>query len=294
REAAARALEQADASADPAQQTQAHAFTAAVLALLGDVRGAEIHFDEASRCQARGIELLQRFQTPWSGRQVLGVGPNDLLYSVPGLLEAEFHLLCGRVADAERQLRFTRARSQDERSRRTARVCDALLGQVALLGGDLRAAGEYFAVAQAFGVQSGVVEIEIRTYVLSAELERRAGRLEAARGKVQAGLMLADPTGFGRYAIELRLALARVELDAGTPAGALRHARDALQRATAPECGFAWAEADALDLAARARLRLGEVDAARRHLSAALALRTRLGHPGLPETAAALSGLAGA
>lgn len=290
---AERALAEADAAGDPAQQTQAHAFVASALALLGDVKGARSHFEKAGGSQARGMELLKRFQTTWSSKHVPAYGGDDLLYSVPGVLEAEFHLMCGNAAAAERQLQITRARSQDERSRRTARVCDALLGHVALLGGDTRAARDYLDAAMAFARESSVVEIELRSLVLAAELERRVRDLSAARMKAETGLRLADGSGFGRYSIELRLALARIELDAGDPRQALVRAHEALERAAAPGCRYVWAEGDALDLAGRAHLLLGERDAARPVLAAAAGIRSRLAHPALDETRAALAGLDG-
>lgn len=293
RQVAARALTEADAAGDPAQQTQAHAFVATTLALLGDLQGARSHFAQAGGSQARGMELLKRFQTSWSSKHVPGYGGDDLLYSVPGVLEAEFHLMCGNTGAAERQLQITRARSQDERSRRTARVCDALLGGVALLGGDTRAARDYLDTAMLFAREASVVEIELRSLVLAAELERRVRELAVARMKCETGPRLADGSGFGRYSIELRLALARIELDAGDPRQALARSYEALERATAPECRYAWAEGDALDLAGRAHLLLAETDAARRMLTAAAAVRSRLSHPALDVTLAALAGLGG-
>src|SRR5262249_1715808 len=64
-----------------------------------------------------------------------------------------------------------------------------------------------------------------------------------------------------------------------------------LDRATAPECGYAWGEADALHVAGRAHLKLGELDQAREMLTAALALRKRLGHAEVNRTRFALEEL---
>ena len=58
-----------------------------------------------------------------------------------------------------------------------------------------------------------------------------------------------------------------------------------------PECQYAWGEADGLHLCGVAHARLGEVDLARQRLTAALAKREGLTHPGLPETRAELERL---
>src|SRR5262249_7830726 len=95
------------------------------------------------------------------------------------------------------------------------------------------------------------------------------------------------------YAIELRLALARVHLDAGDPKAALQRAREALDRSEHPECQYAWGQADGLHLCGVAHARLGEVELARQRLTAALAKREQLTHPGLSEPRAELDRLGG-
>src|SRR4029079_4452957 len=89
--------------------------------------------------------------------------------------------------------------------------------------------------------------------------------------------------GFGHYAIELRLALARAHLDAGDPKAALQRAREGLDRSVHSECQYAWGEADGLHLCGVAHARLGEVELARQRLTAALARREPLTHPSVAE-----------
>ena len=91
----------------------------------------------------------------------------------------------------------------------------------------------------------------------------------------------------------MRLALARAQLDAGEAKPALVRAREALDRSVHLECQYAWGEADALHLCGVAHARLGEPDLARTRLTAALAKREPLTHPGLPETRAKLERLGG-
>src|SRR5262249_6590052 len=114
---------------------------------------------------------------------------------------------------------------------------------------------------------------------------------DLARSEAEAGIHLADTCGFGLDAIDLRLSLARVHLDADDARAALRRAREALDRSTHPECQYAWGEADALDVCGRAHAGRGERGRARRRLTAAGAVRERLGHPGLDDTRAALAAL---
>ena len=70
-------------------------------------------------------------------------------------------------------------------------------------------------------------------------------------------------------------------------------AREALDRSVHPECQYAWGEADALHLCGVAHARLSELDLARTRLTAALAKREQLTHPGLPDTRAELARLGG-
>ena len=133
------------------------------------------------------------------------------------------------------------------------------------------------------------VEIQLRCYHLAAEIARAERAYDLARSEAEAGIHLADTCGFGHYAIELRLALARAQLDAGEPKAALVPAREALDRSVHPECQYAWGEADALRLCGVAHARLGELDLARTRLTAAVAKGEQLTHPGLSETRAELA-----
>jgi len=126
---------------------------------------------------------------------------------------------------------------------------------------------------------------------LAAELARVERAYDLARSEAEAGLHLADTCGFGHYAIELRLLLACAHLDAGSPKAALQRAREVLDRSVHPECQYAWGEADGLHLCGVAHARLGEGELARQRLTAALARREQLTHPGLPETRVELARL---
>jgi hypothetical protein len=171
-------------------------------------------------------------------------------------------------------------------------LCDTLLGLLALPD-DPSAARRHLDAARTHGSRSGNVEVQLRCYHLAAEIARAGRASFVARNEAEAGLHLADTCGFGLYAIDLRLALARVHLDAGDPGTALKRVREALERSTHPECQYAWGEADALHLCGVAHARLGETDLARQCLTAAVAKHQQLTHAGLPESRAELERLSG-
>ena len=101
-------------------------------------------------------------------------------------------------------------------------------------------------------------------------------------------MLLADTCGFGKYSIDLRLALAETYLAAGDARKALQNARKALDRSEQPDCQYAWGKADGLHFCGLAHLRLGERELARQRLTAALEIRERLGHGRIEETRRAL------
>jgi len=135
------------------------------------------------------------------------------------------------------------------------------------------------------------VELQLRCFHAACELQRSLGDYQQSISEAEAGLLLADTCGFGKFSIDLRVALAESLLAAGEPTKALKHARAALDRSQAPECRYAWGEADGLHLCGIAHLRLGERELARQRLAAALELRQRLGHPRIEETRNALEPL---
>lgn len=211
------------------------------------------------------------------------------LYSLNGVQEAEFKALRGLRQEAI---------SQTEENRQVAVKngwgddlcrCDALLAR--LCKDDHVRASRHFADARAFASRSGMVELQLRCFHAACELQRSLGDSAQSITEAEAGILLADTCGFGKYSIDLRLALAESLLAAGVPTKALQHARAALDRSQAPECQYAWGQANGLHLCGIAHLRLGERELARQRLAAALELRQRLGHPRIDETRSALEKL---
>jgi tetratricopeptide (TPR) repeat protein len=135
------------------------------------------------------------------------------------------------------------------------------------------------------------VELQLRCFHSACELQRSLGDHAQSISEGEAGILLADTCGFGKYSIDLRLALAESLLAAGEPTRALQHARAALDHSQAPDCRYAWGQADALHFCGIAHLRLGERELARQRLADAFELRQRLGHPRIDETRTALEQL---
>jgi hypothetical protein len=207
------------------------------------------------------------------------------------ILEAECRLALGDRAGAAALCRqdVDTCRRNNWTYRRF--VNEVLLGLLALPDNPT-SARQYLEAARNYASRSSDVEVQLRCYHLAAELARTEGALEVSCREAEVGLHHADTCGFGHYGIELRLALARAQLAGGESQCALQRAREALDRSVHPECQYAWGEADALDLCGRAHARLGEPELARQRLTAAVAARERLGHPGLADTRAALAALA--
>jgi hypothetical protein len=168
--------------------------------------------------------------------------------------------------------------------------CDGLLGFLSLPDAPV-IARQHLDTARSYSSRSGNVEVQLRCYHLASEIARTERAYNLACSEAKAGIHLADTCGFGYYAIELRLALARAHLDAADAKAALQCAREALDRSIQPECQYAWGEADGLHLCGVAHARLGEVELARQRLIAALARREQLTHPQQDRTQAELAQL---
>lgn len=209
------------------------------------------------------------------------------LFGFRGICETEGKLARGDRPGALSQTRANREwGARNDRSNTLCR-CNALLAQL-LVPEDPAQAACHLQEARAFANRSGVVELQLRCFHAACELHRHLGDYPQAISEAEAGILLADTCGFGRYSIDLRLALAETHLAAGDARKALQNARNALDRSEHPDCQYAWGKADGLHLCGLAHLRLGEPDLARQRLTAALELRTRLGHGRLDETRRAL------
>jgi tetratricopeptide (TPR) repeat protein len=209
------------------------------------------------------------------------------LNSYRGIREAEFKYLCGYREEALRQTHANREEAVTKQWEQISCRCDALLVHL-LLSDDVAAAARHLQEARTFNTRASDIEFQLRCFHSACELHRHLGDHSQSITEAEAGILLADTCGFGKFAIDLRLALAETLLAAGDPTKALKHAREALDRSLDPECQYAWGQADGLHLTGVAHLRLSEPELARQRLTVALELRERLGHRSTDVTRKAL------
>jgi tetratricopeptide (TPR) repeat protein len=205
-----------------------------------------------------------------------------------GFQQAECRLLRGDRSGALSQTQADRQWAVRYDYNVTLCPCDALLARL-LLPDDPAQAARHLQDARAFANRSGGVELQLRCFHGSCELHRHLGDYPQAIAEGEAGILLAETCGFGKFSIDLHLALAETLLAAGDARKALQNARNALDRSEHPDCQYAWGKADGLHFCGLAHLRLGERELARQRLTAAHELRERLGHGRLDETRRALA-----
>lgn len=209
------------------------------------------------------------------------------LYGLRGIQEAECKFLCGDRSGARSQTEGNREFALRDTYNEDLCRCNAFLARL-LATENLESAREYLEEALSFAERSGVVELQLRCFHASCELHLHLGNFPQAITEAEAGILLADTCGLGKYSVDLRLAFAETLLAAGEARKALQNARWALDRSEEPDCQYAWGKADGLHFCGVAHLRLGERELARQRLTAALELRERLGHGRIEETRRAL------
>jgi hypothetical protein len=158
----------------------------------------------------------------------------------------------------------------------------ALLAHIALAeGGDPSA---HLESIRAITARTGEMEWIITAHLLAARHALAIGHNQAALAEAELGLLHAETCGFGLLRIELLIALARLRLAWPDPPAAIQAARQALDLAAAPTCGFAWGEADAAQAWGEAYVANGELALAQLAFSRALGVRQRIRHPKVEET----------
>jgi hypothetical protein len=124
----------------------------------------------------------------------------------------------------------------------------------------------------------------IEAHLLTASHLLTSGDPQSALGEAEAGLLHAVSCGYGLLHIELLVTLARIRLAWPDPPRAIQAAREALDLASHPECGYAWGEADAAQAWGEAYFANHEPTLANRAFARALEARRRIEHPGIAET----------
>jgi hypothetical protein len=241
---------------------------------------------KASATGALGYALWQMGELPEARRCIDSI-PDDLNESYAQEVRIRIEIARCDLGTAEKIALTT---TLDSRRSRFTSFFEALLGRI-VVSRDPIAATQHLQSVRGRAARSGDVDIQLCCYQLATEIALALTDLRTAEAEAESGIHLADSTGFGLHAIDLRLARARVHLDAAESHAALRRAREALDRAVHPECCYAWGEADALHLAGLAHARLGETELAQQRLKTALQKREKLTHPRTEETRTALARL---
>ena len=132
--------------------------------------------------------------------------------------------------------------------------------------------------------RTGEMEWVVSAHLLAARHRLALGDSQAALAEAECGLLHASSCGYGLLRIELLIALARIRLALPDAPGAIQAAREALDRASHPDCRFAWGEADAAQVWGEAYFSNHETTLAQRAFQRALEVRRRIEHPGASET----------
>ena len=137
---------------------------------------------------------------------------------------------------------------------------------------------------RAWTSRTGDMEWIIEAHLLAARHLLARGDTQAALGEAETGLLHAAACGYGLLRIELLVALARIRLAWPDAPKAIQAAREALDLAAHPDCGYAWGEAEAAQAWGEAYFANHELELARRAFTRALEVRRRIEHPGTAET----------
>lgn len=158
----------------------------------------------------------------------------------------------------------------------------ALLARIALAEGDDPTS--HLDAMRAWTSRTGDMEWIIEAHLLTARHLLARGDTQSALGEAETGLLHAVTCGFGLLRIELLVTLARIRLAWPDPPRAIQAAREALDLAAHPDCGYAWGEADAAQVWGEAYFANSELALAQRAFTRALEVRRRIEHPGASET----------
>ncbi|MCI0355051.1 MAG: hypothetical protein L0099_08440, partial [Acidobacteria bacterium] len=167
--------------------------------------------------------------------------------------------------------------------------CQLLLAEAARRQGDEAKCGQYLDAASVWILHSGSVEHLCLLHLIRSRFARLRNeqtfwQRQMPPTEAEHGLRLAAQCGLGLCHIELLCEHAEIMLHNGNPPEAEQAAREALRRASAPECQFMWGAAHAGHLVGQALCLQGRIHEARDFLREALHLRCRIGDPGAHAT----------
>jgi tetratricopeptide (TPR) repeat protein len=204
------------------------------------------------------------------------------LYSLSGAQHARHHLDLGDLAAARMLADRGRTRASSYGRNFDLPRFDALLARIDLAeGGDPT---PHLDEIRAWTSRTGDMQWIIEAHLLTARHLLARGDPQSALGEAETGLLHAVTCGYGLKRIELLVTLARIRLAWPDAPKAIQAAREALDLAAHPDCGYAWGEADAAQAWGEAYFANGELALAQRAFNRALEVRRRIEHPGASET----------
>lgn len=212
------------------------------------------------------------------------------LFSDIGVYEAEHLIATGATDNAIKSLEKNIATWGGNPMHRDVNLCRYWLGILSLPHAILEAR-EHLHAIRAYTEKSGFMESIIQAYILAAEIAYCSQDYPAALAEATAGLNQADSCGYGKHAIDLLLLLSKIYIAVPEYTTALSYARQAMDRSLAPECGYAWGQANGAHFCGICHKALGEYELARQRLEFALELREKIQHPEAEVTRKLLSEL---
>ena len=244
------ALEHEDKE-DEYLRTDNHAFLAVSCSALGETQEAQDNFKMATELQS------------------------EPLYSINGIFHAEHLFNLGQKEQAIQLTQNNLSTSEEYGWQNIISLSHTLLGLFSLPD-SITQARQHLGKARQWPELSGRMECIIRNHQLAAQIALCTGDVEAALTEATTGLHQAESCGYGQFAIEFLLQLARTQLVIPDPAAALAYARRALEWSSRAEVRYAWGIAAAAELCGSCHRELGEQELAARHFEEAEVLRVSL------------------
>jgi transcriptional regulator with XRE-family HTH domain/tetratricopeptide (TPR) repeat protein len=164
--------------------------------------------------------------------------------------------------------------------------CHVVLGHVSASRGAWADASRHLEEAERWVQSTGEVEMQLRCRALRARVALAERRPADALREAENGRHLARTAGAGAFVDRLALLGAEAALAGGQGERAMERVRPVLASESA------WSRADGHYLAGLLCQASGHRDAAAAHLTEAVTLRARLGHPGLEDAQRALAACA--
>jgi tetratricopeptide (TPR) repeat protein len=250
------ATSEADTASDEVKHSLAHRAIAAHA--LGDVAAARADFAAATELEG------------------------EPLFSARGSQHVRYHIDLRDLAAARALASHGLASARTYDLNHEIPRFDALLARIDLAEG--RDPTPHLDGIRAWTSRTGDMEWIIEAHLLAARYLLARGDTQSALGEAETGLLHAVACGFGLLRIELLVTLARIRLAWPDPPKAIQAAREALDLAAHPDCGYAWGEADAAQTWGEAYFANSELALAQRAFTRALEVRRRIEHPGASET----------